>query len=139
MRAKLGDLGGARFYDASLSVGMLSPHYTAPERFDGRAVHKSDKTDVYSTSVTICELFTADPPNSLRRMDQVQHIRQREVRSLCKHMLKDDPATRPTAAEARNIFNRIRETDEYVSCPPKRRVKGKMDGGKEVSLAHPIW
>ena len=139
MRAKLGDLGGARFYDASLSVGMLSPHYTAPERFDGRAVHKNDKTDVYSTGVTICELFTADPPNSLRRMDQVQHIRQREVRSLCKHMLKDDPATRPTAAEARNIFKRIRETDEYVSCPPKRRVKGKMDGGKEVTLAHPIW
>ena len=118
---------------------MLSPHYTAPERFDGRAVHKNDKTNVYSTGVTICELFTADPPNCLRRMDQVQHIRQREVRSLCKHMLKDDPATRPTAAEARDMFKRIRETDEYVSCPPKRRVKGKMDGGKEVTLAHPIW
>ena len=63
MRAKLGDLGAARFQDASLSVGLLSPQYTPPERFDVPTSPKSTKTDMYSIGVTICELFTAVPPD----------------------------------------------------------------------------
>ena len=54
------------------------------------------------------------------------------VSSLCK---RDDPATRPTATEARHIISRIRDTDEYKACPPKRMVKGKMDGIADVTLA----
>ena len=134
MRSKLGDLGAARFQDASLSVGLLSPQYTPPERFDVPTSPKSYKTDVYSMGVTICELFTAVPPDREQRMDQVLLIRQLNVRSLCKHLMRDDPATRPTATEARHIISRIGDTDEYKACPPKRMVKGKMDGMADVTL-----
>ena len=134
MRAKLGDLGAARFQDASLSVGLLSPQYTPPERFDVPTLPKSNKTDVYSMGVTICELFTAVPPDRQKRMDQVLLIRQLNVRSLCKHLMRDNHATRPTATEARHIISRIRDTDEYKACPPKRMVKGKMDGIEDVTL-----
>ena len=134
MRAKLGDLGAARFQDASLSVGLLSPQYTPPERYDVPTSPKSKKTDMYSMAVTICELFTAVPPNRELRMDQVVLIRHRNVRALCKHLMRDNPATRPTAAAARHIISRIRDTDEYKACPPKRMVKGKMDGIADVTL-----
>ena len=134
MRAKLGDLGAARFEDASLSVGLLSAQYTPPERFDVPTSLKCSKTDVYSMGVTICELFTAVPPDRQKRRDQVLLIRQLNVRSLCKHLMRDDPATRPTATEARHIISRIRDTDEYKACPPKRMVKGKMDGMADVTL-----
>ena len=98
MRAKLGDLGAARFQDASLSVGLLSPQYTPPERFDVPALPKSKKTDMYSIGVTICKLFTAVLPDCKQRMDQVLLICEINVRFLCKHLMRDDPATRPTAA-----------------------------------------
>ncbi|XP_062500375.1 probable serine/threonine-protein kinase DDB_G0281745 [Corticium candelabrum] len=139
MRAKLGDLGAARFQDASLSAGLLSPEYTAPERFDAPALPKSKETDMYSMAVTLCELFTAVTPDRRKRMDQVLLIRQLNVRSLCKHLMRDNPATRPTAAEARNIISRIRGKDDYKACPPKRMVKGKMDGVADVTLVQPIW
>ncbi|XP_062506344.1 probable serine/threonine-protein kinase DDB_G0281745 [Corticium candelabrum] len=139
MRAKLGDLGAARFQDASLSAGLLSPEYTAKERFDAPALPKSKETDMYSTGVTLCELFTAVTPDRRKRMDQVLLIRQLNVRSLCKHLMRDNPATRPTATEARRIISRIRETDEYRACPPKRMVKGKMDGVARVTLVQPNW
>ncbi|XP_062499267.1 probable serine/threonine-protein kinase DDB_G0281745 [Corticium candelabrum] len=133
MRAKLGDLGAARFQDASLSVGLLSPQYTPPERFDVPTLPKSTKTDMYSIGATICELFTAIPPDRQKRRDQVLLIRQLSVRSLCKHLMRDNPATRPTATEARHIISCIRDTDEYKACPPKRMVKGKMDGIADVT------
>ncbi|XP_062523651.1 probable serine/threonine-protein kinase DDB_G0281745 isoform X2 [Corticium candelabrum] len=134
MRAKLGDLGAARFEDASLSVGLLSSQYTPPERFDVPTLPKSTKTDMYSIGVTICELFTSLFPDREQRMDQVLLIRQIDVCALCKHLMRDDPATRPTATEARHIISRIRDTDEYKACPPKRMVKGKMDGMADVTL-----
>ncbi|XP_062523919.1 probable serine/threonine-protein kinase DDB_G0281745 [Corticium candelabrum] len=137
MRAKLGDLGAARFRDASLSVGLVSPQYTAPERLDVPGQPKSTKTDMYSMAVTICELFTFVPPDREQRKDQVLLIRQRDVRSLCKHLMSDDPATRPTAAEARDVVSQICETDEYTACSPRRMVIGKMDGISEVALVHP--
>ena len=139
MRAKLGDLGAARFQDASLSAGLLSPEYTAPERFDAPALPKSKETDMYSMAVTLCELFTAVTPDRRKRMDQVLLIRQLNVRSLCKHLMRDNPATRPTAAKARNIISLIRGKDEYKACLPKRMVKGKMDGVADVTLVQPIW
>ena len=116
MRAKLGDLGAARFEDASLSVGLLSPQYTPPERFNLPTLPKSTKTDMYSIGVTICELFTAVPPDRQKRRDQVLLIRQIDVCALYKHLMRDDPATRPTATEARHIIRRIRDTDEYKAC-----------------------
>ena len=74
-----------------------------------------------------------------KRMDQVLLVRQLNVHSLCKHLMRDNPATRPTAAEACRIISRICETDEYTACPPKRMVKGKMDGVADVTFVQPNW
>ena len=87
-----------------------------------------------SIGVTICELFTSLFPDREQRMDQVLLIRQIDVCALCKHLVRDDSATRPTATEARHIISHIRDTDEYKACLPKRMVKGKMDGIADVTL-----
>ena len=134
MGAKLGDLGAARFVDASLSAGLVSPEYTATERIDGRATQKSKETDVYSMGVTICELFTAATPSRDKRRDHLYLIKQLSVRSLCMRMVSDDPNTRPSGGDALAAIDRLRSTEEYKSCPPRRIVKGKIDGLQDVTL-----
>ena len=137
MRAKLGNLRAIRFRDASMSVSLVSPQYTAPERLDVPAQPKSTKTDMYSMTVTICKLFTFVTPDRDQRKGQVLLIRQRDVRSLCKHLMSHDPATPSTAAEARDVVSQICETDEYTACPPRRMAMGKMYGISEVALVQP--
>ena len=134
MRAKLGDLGAARFSDASLTVGLVSPQYSATERIDGRSAQKTKETDVYSMGVSICELFTGIPPNRPDRLDQVQVIRHRDFRYLCMQMVSDDINRRPSAAGALTAIGRIRETDDYKVCRPRRMVKGKADGAEDITL-----
>ena len=134
MRAKLGDLGSARFSDASLTVGLVSPEYTATERMDGQSAQKSNETDVYSMGVTMCELFTGVPPHRDDRLDQIQFVRQRDVRFLCMKMVSDEPSKRPSAANALTAIDRIRITHEYKACPPRRMVKGMFDGVENITL-----
>ena len=138
MKAKLGDLGAARFSDASLSAGLLSPEYTAPERMDGRVTQKSKETDIYGMGVTVCELFTAVTPLPARREDQMHLIRLRSVRSVCLQMVSGDPRARPSAGEALTAIDRIRVIDEYRDCLPKRMVKGKVDGLRDVALVRHV-
>ena len=139
MRAKLGDLGAARFSDASLSLGPLSPEYIASERLDGRAAHKSMETDIYSMGVTICELFTATAPLRAEREDQMHLIQQRSVRYVCMQMVSNDPCARPSAGGALEVIDRVSATKEYKDCPPRRMVKGKMDGASDVTLVRHMW
>lgn len=136
MRAKLGDLGAARFSDASLSVGLVSPDYTAPERMDGRSAQKSRETDMYSMGVSLCELFTGIPPH---RLDQVQLVDQEQVHLLCTGMIAHDADRRLSATEALTGFGSIRETNEYKACPPRRMVKGNLDGVENVTLTDNRW
>ena len=139
MKAKLGDLGAARFSDVTLTVGLVSPLYTAPERMDGRSGTKSKETDVYSMGVSVCELFTGIPPNRQDRLNQIQLIRERDVRYLCMKMVSDDPTKRPSAAEALTAIGLLRELDDYKKCPLRRMVKGKLDGVKEVTFTDRMW
>ena len=135
MNAKLGDLGAARFSDASLSVGLVSPNYTAVERIDGRSGQKSKETDVYSMGVSICELFTCLTPNRARRRDQIHAVQQRSVRFLCMRMVSDDPKRRPSAEDALTAISLIRETEEYKDCPPRRMVKDSLEGVEDITFA----
>lgn len=139
MTAKLGDLGAARFSDVSLTVGLVSPPYAAPERMDGRSGKKSKETDIYSMGVSICELFTGLQPIRKDRRDQVDEISDKEVRDLCMRMVSDDSRERPSAAEALTVVGHLRECKDYKACPPRRMVKGKLDGAKEVTFADRMW
>jgi serine/threonine protein kinase len=134
MKAKLGDLGTSRFCSASLTVGLVSPQYSAMERMDGRVAKNTVETDLYSMGVTMCELFTGLPPNRSDRLDQVQVIRHRDFRYLCMQMVSDDISRRPSAAGALSTISRIRETEDYKACRPRRLVKGKADGAEDVTL-----
>ena len=115
MSVKLGDLGAARFIDASLSVEPLSPEYTTPERMDGRSPSKSKEMDVYSLGVTLMELFTGQKPAShpRHRDRQVHLIEQREVRLTCMKMLHSQPSQRLTVSQALPEMVNICETVEY--------------------------
>ncbi|XP_062503379.1 uncharacterized protein LOC134180277 isoform X2 [Corticium candelabrum] len=139
MNAKLGDLGAARFTDTSLSAGFLSPDYIAPERLDGRSAQKNEETDVYSMGVTLCELFTSVSPDRSHRLEQLLLIQHSRVGALCARMVSDDPDRRPLAAEVLADIDHVRQTAEYKACPPKRMVKGKLDGVEDVTLTDCLW
>ena len=139
MTVKLGDLGAARFSDASLSVGLVSPQYTAAERMDGRSPQKSKETDMYSMGVSVCELFTGLPPSRADRADHLIQIRQRDVRFICREMVSDDPSRRPSSEEALAAISCCQQREEYKACPPRRMVKGKIDGVDDVTLTDSMW
>lgn len=130
MEAKLGDFGAARLRDAGLSVGPMSPPYTAPERLEIGSPRKSKETDMYSTGVSICQLFTGAPPEDKheKRVLQIQDIGNEEVKSLCNQLLQNDPQRRPNATKALTVIGDLRKTEGYKKCPPRRIVKGKPDG-----------
>ena len=117
--------------EASLTVGLVGPQNTATERMDGRSAYKSKGTDVYSMGVTLGELFTVVPPNHDDRLDQVQLVRERNVRY---RLVSDDPEEQPSATVALADIGRIRETSDYKECPPLRMEKGKLDGVENVTF-----
>ncbi|XP_062510953.1 probable serine/threonine-protein kinase DDB_G0281745 [Corticium candelabrum] len=139
MTAKLGDLGAARRADAELSVGPMSPLYTAPERMlqDGKIALKTTVTDIYSMGVTLCELFSGRVPEINSRKDHVQLIEQNDIRSQCIDMLKDDPKERPTAEKVLAAFLKVSQTNDYKKCVPRKMVKmnkDKSDGPELFTL-----
>lgn len=139
MRAKLGDLGAARYDNASLSVGLVSPQYTAPERLDSRSAGKSKKTDVYSMGVSVCELYSGEPASRDSRQDHILLVQQRDVRFVCMQMVADNSDRRPWAGEALAAIERVGGTEEYKDCPPRRMVRGLQDGVQSISLTDHMW
>ncbi|XP_062510989.1 uncharacterized protein LOC134186915 isoform X2 [Corticium candelabrum] len=138
MTAKLGDLGAARLEDAQLSVGLMSPQHTAPERMreDGSTAHKTTMTDIYSMGVTLCELFTGVSANREYRKDHVQKIKERNIRSQCIDMVKDNPKERPTADKVLTALLEVVQTKDYKKCGPRKMVK--MGKGKPDEPKRPI-
>ncbi|XP_065833120.1 uncharacterized protein [Oscarella lobularis] len=67
MVAQVGDLGSARFSDASLSAGIHSVEYIAPERLDGSQARNTAQADVCSLGVTLGELMTCREPIKAER------------------------------------------------------------------------
>ena len=138
MTAKLGDLGAARFVDAKLSAGRMSAEYSPPEQISGRLWHKTKETDVYRMGISLCELFTGEPPGLReRRLEQIRRIDEDTVRTLCAEMVKDDSNKRESAAYALSALCRIRETVKYKECRTKRMVKGGAEG--VVTLTDTAW
>lgn len=139
MQAKIGDLGAARFNNASLSVGPMSPEYVAPERLADRTLPNSSESDIYSMGMTLCELFTGERSTIASRLRNLQKVSHFSVRDVCFQMASVMPKERPTAAEAFKLIMQLMELREYWQCPPKRMVKGLLDGGSCVRLTEMPW
>ena len=139
MQAKLGDLGAARFTDASLSVGPLSPSYVAPERLADRTLPNSKEADVYSMGVSLGELFTGNQMDRQDRPLQLRSVRQRDLRLVCVKMACEDGSERMIASEALTVNDRVVKTEEYSRCGPRRMVKGVVDGVAQVTLCDKPW
>ena len=139
MRAKLGDLGAARFTDASLSVGPMSPLYVAPERLADRTLPNTREADLYSMGVSLGELFTGDQLDRKDRILQLRSVRQRGLRLVCVKMACEDSGERMMVSAALTVNDRVVKTEEYRRCGPRRMVKGLVDGVDKVTLCEKPW
>ena len=141
MRAKLGDLGAARFTDGSLSVGPMSPLYVAPERsrLADRTLPNSKEADVYSMGVTLGELFTGDQMDHEDRPRQLRSVRQRDLRLVCVKMACENVRERMMASVALTVNDRVAKTEDYSKCGPRRMVRGVIDGVDRVTLCDKPW
>ena len=141
MEAKVCDLGAARLAEMSVSAGPLSPQYLAPERipdnFPGAAPN-TKMADVCSLGVTLVELMTGELPVANHRFEQAAEVGHFAVKKMCRDMICVDPIARPIAAECLTQLERVRESDEYDRCYPKRLVKGRLHGGDQVTLVFPL-
>lgn len=139
MTAKIGDLGAARFTDASLSVGPMSPDYVAPERLADRSQPNTARADVYSMGVTFCELFTGEQATHPARERQLRSVSHFSLRDLCLQMASKRVEIRPAASVVLTAVERIAGSAEYKKCPPRRMVKGLLDGEQTVALTQKPW
>jgi serine/threonine protein kinase len=139
MRAKLGDLGAARFTDSSLSAGPMSPLYVAPERFSGHILRNSKEADIYSMGVTLCELFSGDQMDRVDRPRQLRSVHQRDLRIVCLRMAAENIQERMMASAALVVNDRALLTEKYAQCPPRRMVRGVLDGVDKVTLCDKPW
>jgi serine/threonine protein kinase len=139
MRAKLGDLGAARFTDGSLSVGPMSPLYVAPERLADRTLPNSKEADVYSMGISLGELFTGNQMDREDRPRQLRVVRQRNLRLVCVCMACDNVRNRMMASEVLAVNDRVFKTEDYDRCPPRRMVRGLADGVDKFTLCEKPW
>ena len=139
MRAKLGDVGAARFTDGSLSVGPMSPLYVAPERLADRTLPNSKEADVYSMGVTLGELFTGDQMDHEDRPRQLRSVRQRDLRLVCVKMAWENVGERMMASVALTVNDRVVKKEDYSKCGPRRMVRGVVDGVDRVTLCDKPW
>ena len=139
MHAKLGDLGAARFSNASLSVGPMSPEYVAPEMLADRTISNSIASDIYSMGITLCEMFTGERSTLASRLRNLQAVRHFTLRDMCLQMASAIPRERPAASEAVKMIIHVMEKREYWQCPPRRMVKGLLDGESCVKLTEMPW
>ena len=139
MRAKLGDLGAARFTDGSLSTGPMSPLYVAPERLGNSSFPNSKEADIYSMGVSLAELFTGDQMNREDRPRQLRSVGQKDLRLVCVKMACDNVAERMMASVALTVNDRVVKKNDYNKCGPRRMVKGVADGVDKVTLCDKPW
>ncbi len=113
-RAKITDFGlaGATAGITGREAQAGTPHYMAPEQFDGREL--SPQTDIYALGLIIHELFTGKRVFDGRTLDEQKKQRTSAPASLTTqtcgmnaiveraihHCLQQDPAKRPASAKA---------------------------------------
>jgi serine/threonine protein kinase len=120
-RAKLADLGVSHVARSTRgrnlqNVGTVA--YTAPEMFMEQEP-KSDRTDMFSFGVTMCEVISGRPPNPgalqkrdpnnprlvhfvsepVRRQSDMDRIQDPSIKTIVQHLLQDEMQNRWSAAQ----------------------------------------
>lgn len=92
-RAKVSDYGTANFIEQIMTANPGALIYSAPEV---STKNQTDKIDVYSFGVLLCEMCIRELPNPQARTQQVIKVTYSELRPLIRQSLHDDPNSRPS-------------------------------------------
>ncbi|RMX50018.1 hypothetical protein pdam_00002833, partial [Pocillopora damicornis] len=92
-RGKVSDYGTAKFMQQTMTVCPGARIYSAPEAF---TTNQTEKVDVYSFGVLLCEICTREQPDPERRKEQVVRVKNRATRALIRRCLHQDPKARPS-------------------------------------------
>jgi serine/threonine protein kinase len=132
MSAKVGDLGASHIVGASTSAGPLSGNYIAPERMggEGQRSESSPSSDVYSLGVTLTDLFTGEAAVPSKRDQQLAMIANEYLQDLCIEATLAIPGERPSAAHMLVRLQQQKSANEFLCCPIRRLVLGKVEGDR---------
>ena len=131
MVAKVGDMGASYMTNRTISMGLISHDYVAPERIpkrDGSVARLTCQSDVYSLGVFLLELFTGQHPNRVEMTKRLKEIECNELQGLCTRMTFEDPSKRPFMAECLGLVVKQADTRDYKMLPGRRLVRGHIDG-----------
>jgi serine/threonine protein kinase len=102
--------------DDDTGVSFGTPAYAAPERLDGKPAEPA--TDLYGLGVLLFEMVTGEPPYDVNTWEELATAQAHgptplpetlpnRLRELILRCLDDNPARRPTAAQARRALTRL--------------------------------
>ena len=124
-------LGSAHIIESSLSAGLMSPPYVAPERSSTSSTLASD---VYSFGVSLIEIFTGVGPIPEERQTRLALLAPRShLFMLCSRLIRQKPADRMSAQKC---FETLKATvaENHSKLPSreivaaKRLVQGMFEG-----------
>ncbi|WP_170154284.1 serine/threonine-protein kinase [Actinoplanes italicus] len=102
--------------DDETGASFGTPAYAAPERLDGKPAEPA--TDLYGLGVLLFEMVSGDPPYDVNTWEELAAAQAHgptplpatlpvRLRELITRCLDDNPARRPTAAQARRVLTRL--------------------------------
>ena len=157
MSAKVADLGHARLRegdmaDASLTMDVGTPWYTAPEVLRGE--HYCEMVDIYSFGVVLNELLSQRPPYSKEAGSERKHAYHRlavasrgrrpavwtsddRMRRLIVRCFADDPATRPHSTIVEREVLQTRDEAPIFEPPSPGPVLLYSPAAAAAAVSHP--
>ena len=132
MKAKIGELGIACL-SRVLHTNNGSSQYTAPETAENQDF--TPESDVFSMGVVLCELFTGKHAVQVHGVQAlIESVDVSDLQTVCDRMVCLNPSERLPAVDTLKMVNPVALMMEYSKCPPKRLVKGLLEGSERLTL-----